>query len=100
MLFREFRRNYLAVTCFRLCVFTQPDNSTQPANNKDCVGDCLDSFTVDYRTDKHVDDVLDLYALNAQLVHVSHNSAYNMIDCTVTVDINHPLFKFSRWGEK
>ena len=94
MLFREFRRNYLVATCFRLCVFTQPANST------DCVGDCLDSFTVDYRTDKHVNDVLDLYALNAKLVHVYHNSVYNMIDCAVTVDINHPLFRYSRWGEK
>lgn len=93
MLFREFRQQYLAATKFRLCVFTQP------VNTKDCVGDCLDSFTVDYCKDERIDDVLDLYALNAQLVHVSHNSAYNMIDCTVTVDINHPLFRYSRWGE-
>lgn len=88
MLFKTFRRNYLADVKFTVIVL---DN-----NNK-----YLGQFDVDYTdpTDKsNIDLVLDLYHLGATLRDVSLNRATLKTDIDVNINTEHPLFKYTKWG--
>ena len=60
----------------------------------------LDSAIVDYTKDKNIDYMLDLYALRANVRFVSVNHSSNTLNITVTVDTNHPLYKYSLIAER
>lgn len=88
MLFRTFRRNYLADVKFTVILL---DNKNR----------YLGQFDVDYTdpTDKsNIDLVLDLYNLDATLRDISTNKYTLKSEIDVNVNTDHPLFKYTVWG--
>lgn len=62
--------------------------------------DWLDCVEVDYTKEINLDYILDLYALGAKVHWVSVNHALNVLDITVTVNTNHPLYRWSMIAER
>ncbi len=60
----------------------------------------LDCVEVDYTKDTNIDYVLDLYALDAKVRWVDVNHALNVLSITVTVNTNHPLYRYSMIAER
>ena len=60
----------------------------------------LDCVEVDYTRDINIDYMLDLYALGAKVRWVGVNHALNVLSITVTVNTNHPLYRWSMIAER
>ena len=60
----------------------------------------LDCVEVDYTRDINIDYMLDLYALGAKVRWVDVNHALNVLSITVTVNTNHPLYRWSMIAER
>lgn len=60
----------------------------------------LDFVEVDYIKDTNIDYMLDLYALGAKVRWVDVNHALNVLSITVTVNTNHPLYRWSMIAER
>lgn len=60
----------------------------------------LDCVGVDYTKDTNIDYMLELYALGAKVHWVDVNHALNVLSITVTVNTNHPLYKWSMIAER
>lgn len=60
----------------------------------------LDCVEVDYTRDINIDYMLDLYALGVDVNHVDVNHALNVLSITVTVNTNHPLYRWSMIAER
>lgn len=65
-------------------------------------GKWLDTVIVDYQLEKcdNVDYMLDLYAMNAKVRFISHNSALNLTNITVKVNTKHSLYPYSIIAER
>ena len=60
----------------------------------------LDYVEVDYIKDTNLDYMLDLYALDAKVCWVDVNHTLNMLSIAVTVDTNHPLYRYSKIDDR
>lgn len=60
----------------------------------------LDCVEVDYTKDTNIDYMLDLYALGAKVRWVDVNHALNVLSIIVTVNTNHPLYRWSMIAER
>lgn len=60
----------------------------------------LDCVEVDYTKGTNIDYMLDLYALGAKVRWVDVNHDLNVLSITVTVNTNHPLYKYSMIAER
>lgn len=79
--------------------------TAEPACNVhvfDNKGKWLGDFVADYRLTEgdNVDFILDLYNLDATVKFITVNSVDNMIEFSVEIKRNHPLFKYSVWSEE